>query len=76
MRYEHKGNFKHIPTDRWTFQTTCCYKYKGYCKECPENIVCSRFETNNPYSVKPVKYAMILTYSQIGKPKGGIYDEL
>ena len=55
--------------ERWTFQTICCYIHKGICEECSNSIVCEKYTTKNPYRIKPVKYAMLLTYARLGAPR-------
>ena len=76
-RYKHKETTDDTFCDRWTFLTTCCYKYKMNCKLCPNEIVCQRYNNNrNKYKIHPVKYAMLLTYAKLGKPnlQGGYFD--
>lgn len=69
----YQGNFKHIPCNRWTWQTLCCYVHKGNCAECSNEIVCEKYNTKNEYGIKAVKYAMLLSYARLGKPKGEEY---
>lgn len=67
--------------ERWTYQTKCCYKYQCNCNICPNDIVCTIYESQNtgvkvPYGIRPVKYAMLLTYARIGKPRNVETEEL
>lgn len=55
----------------WTFQTACCFKYKTKCKECPNDIVCNKYnscmkESQMDYKIHPIKYATLQTYKNIG----------
>lgn len=49
----------------WNYTTACCFKYKGKCLECPNNIVCSQIKHYrvNEYNIQPAKYAMLMTYA-------------
>lgn len=75
-KYEKTDSRKGIFCERWTFQTTCCYKYRMKCELCPNNMVCKMYTgVKNEYKIHPVKYAMLLTYSRLGEPKGYLnYD--
>lgn len=67
-QYYKKDMNKSIFCDRWTFLTRCCYKYKMRCIDCPNDIVCSKYEFKTPYGIRAVKYATLLTYARLGKP--------
>lgn len=63
------NNFEH-----WTDLTKTCYKryIEGLaCKGCPNDteILCRRTPWNvNPYKMRNIRYAMIMTLKNIGKP--------
>jgi len=50
---------------RWNYTTACCFKYKTQCNECPNQLVCSKFE--NEDEMHPMKYATMVTFRNIGR---------
>ena len=53
---------------RWNYTTACCFKYKTKCADCPNCIVCEMYSDlgKNKYNIHPIKYATLMTYSNIG----------
>lgn len=61
-----KNMFQH-----WTDITRTCYDRNMVCDGCPNNteFVCKKKAWNeNPYGIKNIKYATIMTLKNIGKP--------
>lgn len=60
----------------WNYTTACCFKYKTHCVDCPNHVVCKLYAdvSRNPYKIHPIKYATLMTYSNIGLE--GLNDEL
>lgn len=57
---------------KWTNLTKTCYKYNMTCEGCPNDteFVCRKIPWNkNPYGMKNIKYATLMTLKNIGKPK-------
>ncbi len=57
---------------RWTNLTKTCYKHNMICDNCPNNTeyLCKRKVWNkNPYHMKNIKYATLMTLKNIGEPK-------
>lgn len=61
-----------VPHDRWTRLTIACFEHKGHCNiRCEGYDVCRKYEgKRTTFGIKPIKWAMILTYAKLGKPKG------
>lgn len=60
----------------WNYTTACCFKFKTHCEYCPNRVVCKLYSdsSSNPYKIHPIKYAMLMTYSNIGTE--GLNDAL
>lgn len=60
----------------WNFTTACCFKFKTHCVDCPNRIVCELYAnaSKNVYKIHPVKFATLMTYSNIGIE--GLEEEL
>lgn len=57
---------------KWNDLTRTCYKHNMICENCPNNteFLCKKKPWNkNPYGMKNIKYATIMTLKYIGKPK-------
>ncbi|MCM1003605.1 MAG: hypothetical protein NC408_04615 [Candidatus Gastranaerophilales bacterium] len=54
----------------WNYTTAMCFKNKGRCAECNNNLVCSNITpiNKNDYGIHPAKYAMLKTYALSAKP--------
>ena len=65
MQPNNRARYKH-----WNYTTTCCFKHKGNCAECPNNLVCGqkRAYKRNEYGIHPAKYAMLMTYANSKEP--------
>lgn len=65
-------HIKKIPCDRWTGLTKACYENKGHCNpRCDGYEVCNKYNgKRTSFVIKPIKWAMILTFAKLGKPKG------
>ena len=61
---------------KWNYTTAHCFKYKTQCADCPNNVVCELYSksSKNPYKIHPIKYATLMTYSNIGTE--GLNDAL
>lgn len=61
---------------RWNYTTACCFKFKTHCMDCPNRVVCELYAdvSRNPYKIHPIKFATLMTYSNIGIE--GLNDEL
>lgn len=57
---------------RWNETTLRCYRQKMKCKTCLNKWACDMSDDwYNPYHIeRQVKYATLMTYANIGKPKG------
>lgn len=66
------GNWKNRMFNHWNDSTRCCYRHKGKCEFCPNGIVCDTYDNlaENEYQMRAVKYAMMMTFAKIGKPRG------
>jgi len=53
---------------RWNYTTACCFKFKTHCVDCPNHVVCKLYAdtSSNTYKIHPIKYATLMTYSNIG----------
>lgn len=71
MLTRYDGTFYH-----WNYTTACCFKYKTHCMDCPNHVVCELYSdaSKNPYHIHPIKYATLMTYSNIGIE--GLEEEL
>ncbi len=60
----------------WNYTTACCFKYKTHCVDCPNRVVCELYAdaSNNTYKIHPIKFAMLMTYSNLGTE--GLNDAL
>lgn len=59
--------------ERWTDLAKHCYQRKCRCEGCSEEYgACvERWDAkHNEYGIKPMKYAVLMTYAEIGKPEG------
>lgn len=55
---------------RWNETTRCCYLHNMTCKGCPNDFACNCNQENiNKYHLRQVKFATLMTYANIGKPK-------
>ena len=61
---------------KWNYTTACCFKYKTHCIDCPNHVVCELYSdsSSNSYHIHPIKFAMLMTYANIGTE--GLEDEL
>ena len=61
---------------RWNYTTACCFKFKTHCENCPNSLVCKLYadSSKNTYNIHPIKFAMLMTYANIGIE--GLNDEL
>ena len=61
---------------KWNYTTACCFKYKTHCIDCPNRVVCEMYSdsSKNSYHIHPIKFAMLMTYANIGTE--GLEDEL
>ena len=51
----------------WNTLTAECYKNKMHCANCSNVNSCTEFEwVRNPYNIRNIKYAVLMTYSNIG----------
>ena len=50
----------------WTPITAFCFERKCRCVNCSEKYFCIKKTTNNDYGMKPVKYAALQTYANMG----------
>lgn len=59
----------------WNYTTATCFKHKTQCNDCPNNLVCKMYSNigKNTYKIHPVKFATLMTYSNIGVK--GLDDE-
>lgn len=56
---------------RWNPTTVNCFLHNMICSGCPENEVCAMNpKNNNLYKMRAVKFAALMTYKNLGKPKG------
>lgn len=49
---------------KWNYTTACCFLHKTKCENCPNNIVCEKFD--NETEMHPIKYSTLMTYRNIG----------
>lgn len=58
------------------YTTACCFKYKTNCADCPNRVVCELYSeaSKNEYHIHPIKFAMLMTYANIGLE--GLEEEL
>jgi hypothetical protein len=56
----------------WNNTTLTCFRRKMTCKGCPNEWACNmNYSWCNPYKLKrQVKFATLMTYANVGKPKG------
>ena len=61
---------------KWNYTTACCFKYKTRCEKCLNQVVCKIYSdvSDNPYKIHPIKFATLMTYSNIGLD--GLEEEL
>ena len=53
---------------RWNTTTATCYAHKCRCTGCPNADTCNSYVyAVNEYGIKPMKYATIKTYQNIGE---------
>lgn len=50
----------------WTPITAFCFERKLKCKDCSEAFLCAKRQYNNDYGIKPIKFAALQTYANIG----------
>lgn len=56
---------------KWNATTALCYHNNLCCENCSNKQVCDSYlYAVNEYGIKPIKYAAIKTYQNIGKGKG------
>jgi len=62
---------------KWNNTTALCYWRKMECKGCPNSLACGvNKENKNRYRIKQIKFAVLMTYTNIGAPKKGEVYEL
>ena len=70
---EYSMTTKHQPQQarayqRWNTGTATCYANNCCCNRCPNEEVCNSYiYAVNEYGIKPMKYATIKTYQNIGE---------
>jgi hypothetical protein len=70
---EYSMTTKHQPKQarayqRWNTGTATCYANNCCCNRCPNEEVCNSYiYAVNEYGIKPMKYATIKTYQNIGE---------
>lgn len=65
MSDKEKKMFEH-----WNSVTKLCYQRNMICTDCPNLDFCNTQPWNkNPYGIKNIKYATIMTLKNIGEPK-------
>lgn len=53
---------------KWNTTTATCYAHKCCCNGCPNEDTCNSYlYAVNEYGIKPMKYATIKTYQNIGE---------
>lgn len=52
---------------KWTGLTAHCYERKMECTGCVYQESCSKGEPNNKYNMLPLKYAVLMVYTNRGK---------
>lgn len=50
----------------WTTITAFCYERKCKCENCSESYLCAKRPINNIYGMKPIKFAALQTFANIG----------
>lgn len=46
------------------------------CSSCQNEWACDVYKDwNNPYGIKQIKFAVLMTYANVGKPKRGDYEK-
>ena len=50
----------------WTPLAAFCFERKFKCENCSEAYFCSRRPFNNEYGMKPLKFAALQTFANIG----------
>lgn len=50
----------------WTTLTAFCYERKFKCEGCSEAYFCAKRPYDNDYGIKPLKFAALQTYANIG----------
>lgn len=53
---------------RWNETTAMCYQNKTDCSKCFNNKFCEINKiNNNPYRIRQIKYATLMTYANLGE---------
>lgn len=56
---------------KWNPSTALCYHNKLRCENCSNRFICNSYNyAYNEYKIKPIKYATIKTYQNIGEGTG------
>jgi hypothetical protein len=67
LTQKHKQE-KDFAYTKWNTTTAICYHNNLCCANCSNRQVCDNYSfSKNEYGIKPVKYATIKTYQNIGK---------
>lgn len=53
---------------QWNHTTALCFFNKTNCESCSNSNVCEKYKdsSKNKYSIHPIKFATLMTYSKIG----------
>lgn len=51
---------------KWNSTTALCFINKTKCEECINAHACNGKKNENPYFIKPIKYATLMTYANCG----------
>ena len=60
---------------RWNKTTALCYTRHMACKGCPNREICMSHPINNRYHIPQIKYAVLMTFAQIGTKNLKYYIE-
>lgn len=67
-QYISKQPTKDFSYTKWNPTTALCYHNNLCCENCSNKQVCNSYDyAYNEYKIKPIKYAVIKTYQNIGK---------
>ena len=70
-KYISKQPTKGFSYTKWNATTALCYHNNLCCENCSNKQVCGSYlYAVNEYGIKPIKYAAIKTYQNIGKGSG------
>lgn len=56
--------------EKWTKQAIECYSRNCNCAGCELELFCMEQDRGNTYNMIPMKWAVLMLYRRLGKPKG------